>query len=606
MAEASQLSDDTQASEVAAADEATAAASYQSVVYVHGMGSQRRYEETSRLIDRLDQYLVRRRDRGSSLGILCNIKVRVEPLRGSDSLRDTVRYIRTVYTGAPGAESPQTVRFYEVYWAPIMAEQKSAWGVLKWIVRQAVRPWHTLRSPWRERQRLRRATLVSLAERSKSADPEFNDRDTATLIGLYDEFEGLSAQRNFERGSFEEFLAFIGRETEARPDTTGRLQALAKRWIATYRREELRNAFILTTMALALALSAGGVLYGIAKLLEWIPGLLLVSGVLEQADTTLNADWATVSATAIALAGLFGITGFLTKYMGDVEAWATYEETDSKHKARKKVLDRSMDVLTHVLGDPDCERVTVVSHSLGTSVAHDALLALSHRNLARNVQDPISGPIPLNKIEHFVTIGSPIDKIEYFFESYASASHRYKRVTEALRGDIGTVPFTRNRHPHIHWVNFWDQGDAISGALHSPANRKVFAQRVDNVHVASFHFPDTGASHAGYFDNATVISNLFEMIYRRAGSFHTLKRPGPKQPYDYNSVYFGPGEPLGYRWIFLLMAGGFPWAVALGLIAWLAELPTIAYGAWTVAALLLVTLVVGLAGSKAMGQRNPL
>ena len=32
---------------------------YSSVVYFHGMGSQRRYEETSRLIDRLDRFLVR-------------------------------------------------------------------------------------------------------------------------------------------------------------------------------------------------------------------------------------------------------------------------------------------------------------------------------------------------------------------------------------------------------------------------------------------------------------------------------------------------------------------------------------------------------------------
>jgi pimeloyl-ACP methyl ester carboxylesterase len=239
---------------------------------------------------------------------------------------------------------------------------------------------------------------------------------------------------------------------------------------------------------------------------------------LTQLDAPLKADWKTVVAIAASLAGLVGIGRFLTDYLGDVEAWATYEETDIKHMARNKVLDQSLELLTHVLGDPACERVTVIAHSLGTSVAHDALLALTRRNRAFKPEDPIAGPVPMNKIEHFVTMGSPIDKIEYFFESYSSPSHRYKRVVEALRGDIGAPPFTRNRHPYIHWINFWDQGDAISGALHSPASAVDFNQRVDNVHVANFGFR-SGASHGGYFNNRTVIDALFRIIYRRDGSF---------------------------------------------------------------------------------------
>jgi hypothetical protein len=111
------------------------------------------------------------------------------------------------------------------------------------------------------------------------------------------------------------------------------------------------------------------------------------------------------------------------------------------------VLTQTIATFSHVLNDPTCERVTIVAHSLGTSIAHDALLALTRRNRAHQAGDPIAGPVPLKKIEHFVTMGSPIDKIEYFFESYSSSSHRYKRVIEALRGDIGTPPFSRNGKP---------------------------------------------------------------------------------------------------------------------------------------------------------------
>jgi hypothetical protein len=122
-------------------------ASYSSVVYFHGMGSQRRYEETSGLIDCLDRYLVGQHRAGHSLGLLRNIRVRVEPLRAGHGSSDIVGYIRTVFAAGPKAEQAISVRFYEVYWAPIMAGNKSPWGVTKWLFKQPLRPWRTLRSP---------------------------------------------------------------------------------------------------------------------------------------------------------------------------------------------------------------------------------------------------------------------------------------------------------------------------------------------------------------------------------------------------------------------------------------------------------------------------
>ena len=121
--------------------------------------------------------------------------------------------------------------------------------------------------------------------------------------------------------------------------------------------------------------------------------------------------------------------------------------------------------MTHVLEDEACGRVIVVAHSLGTAVAMDTLLRLGRYNRARDRENPMEGPLPLEKLRCFVTMGSPIDKIHYFFESYRSSYHRYVRVVEALRGDISTAPFAKNRKPHIHWINVWDRGDAISGEV---------------------------------------------------------------------------------------------------------------------------------------------
>lgn len=582
---------------------AVSKAPYSAVVYFHGMGSQRRYEETSRIVDCLDRYVVGRHRDGKSLGVLRDIKARVEPLRSNPPSNDIVGYIRTRFLNLDAGEA-STVRFYEAYWAPVMAGNKSAWGIAKWAFRQPLRPWRTLRTPWRERQRLRRASLVALFESDRAGTRRIAEEDYTRLMGLYDDFEGLEAQRQYRDGTFDDFLAFISERCAEEPGSADRCQALARDWFAAYQRSELRNAGLLAIMAVTLVLLVVGALLGILLILQSVLVFAPLADVLAKFGETPKVDWRAAVAVGIALATLFGITRFLTDYLGDVEAWATYEETDVKHVARNKVLDESLHILTHVLSDPACERVAIVAHSLGTSVAHDALLALNRRNMALRPKDPIAGPVPLHKIEHFVTMGSPIDKIEYFFESYSSTSHRYKRVIEALRGDIGTAPFTRNKKPFVHWINFWDQGDPISGALHSPASAVNFRQRVDNVHIASYRFPEPGASHAGYFTHRTVIDTLFHVIYRRAWSFRTLKQPVPDKPYDYESVYRGPGEPLGTRLFFSVVAFLAPLFVLLGLAGWLFEMPLVSYAGWGGTSLSAIILVIGYASSRLAGQQN--
>lgn len=575
-------------------------ASYTAVVYFHGMGSQRRYEETSHLVDQIDRHLGNRARAGDQQGRIRGIKAGIELLHPRLGQPGTISYVKARLLDPPVEPDNRSIRFYEVYWAPIMAEQKSPWGVLKWIFRQPFRPLDTLNSPWRERQRLRRAVLAAMFEgEHASATPE-QKQDYRDLLELYDDFD--REDQAYPAGSFDDFLSFIREHPSVAPDVGLRLQLLARRWQSRYRQDEVRNAVLLATMALALLLLGGGALLGIFVALKAVLGLEL----MPQSALPFAADWKSVLAVAGFLAAALGLTRFLSDYMGDVQAWATYEETDAKHMARSKVLDRSLEVLSHVLLDDACTRVAVVAHSLGTSVAHDALLALSRRNRAYNPADPMTGMVDLGKIEHFVTMGSPIDKIEYFFESYVSNSHRYKRVVEDLRGDIGTEPFKHNTKPFIHWINFWDEGDPISGPLHSPASAKDFAQRVDNIHVASYRFPMPAASHAGYFQHRTVIDCLYRAICLRAASFQTLTLPGPKQQYAYESVYLGPGERLGARMPFMVMALAIPWLALLAIVLGLLGAAQLAFTAGGLGVTLLVLLAIGLIASRAKGHRMPI
>src|SRR5262245_38689735 len=87
--------------------------------------------------------------------------------------------------------------------------------------------------------------------------------------------------------------------------------------------------------------------------------------------------------------------------------YGTYEETDEKNKKRADILARATERLEHVLLDHRCARVIVVAHSLGTAIAADALLQLGRHNRARNPENPIAGPVALEKIVCLVTMGSP-------------------------------------------------------------------------------------------------------------------------------------------------------------------------------------------------------
>lgn len=560
-------------------------AKYTSVIYVHGIGSQRRYEETSRLIDSLDTYCGTQTATGADGGYLYDIKPATEPLRSEKA--DTISYIRTFLKQDGGKSSPE-VRYYEVYWAPIMAEQKSAWGIVKWMFSQTFRPIRTLLTPWRQRQRLRRAALVALYEQQVKKGADTENEVYRDLLDCYDEFEGIEALRQFKKGNFPEFLVFIGDHLTEPPDRVELCRELARNWFSSYRKTEIRNAVILLTAALALVLVALAV-------------PMAVLALAKDLQIAAVADWSGAVSVGLALASVAGVGKVLSDYMGDVQAWATYEETDVKHIARNRVLDQSLEVLTHVLTDDACERVAIVSHSLGTSIAHDALLRLMRRNRAASVGGPEAKVkvIPIEKIEHFITMGSPIDKIEYFFESYASPSHRYKRVVEKLRGDIGVEPFTRESRPHIHWINFWDQGDLISGALQSPAGSKIPVNRVDNHQVVSYNFPSTAASHFGYFSNKFVIATIFKAVYQRKYSFVDFPSANG------HAVAFLKEEAGNdRRFWFHRAALLIPWLAVLGLLLFVTGWHRLAIYPWMAAYLEFAVLFIWSMDSREKGQRH--
>lgn len=513
---------------------------YTSVLYVHGMGEQRRYEEVSRLVESLDKYT-----KTTDKGILTKIRARMEPAKYEKD--ETISYIRAYYRNKEATESDApVVRFYEMYWAPICAGGIKAGEVMLWLVRQFITPLKMIMSPWRSHQRLRRAALFSKVTKHGTRRMSDEEKDAVhQLIRLYDEFDRPDLNEKYQKGIFKEFLGYIRESTKGPTDELNKLLNLVKEWKRFFIVHEIKTIIILFTLFLGVALgfaaAVGAIFYALHLVAQTQLQSLISTRFSPEFYNKIAPSWPNAITLAVLLCSLFGIKGFLEKFLGDVQFWTTYEETDEKYSKRRAILEKGFNMLLHLLDDEQCDRIVVVAHSLGTSIAMDTLLHIGRYNRARNRQDPMSGPLSLEKITHFITLASPVDKIHYFFESYQAKYQRYRRVVEEIRGDIGEVPFAKNRKPHIHWLNFWDKGDIISGPLESPSNSRITGLQVDNIHVTNYLYPAPGACHTGYFTNRFVVGVLFDIIFSNAFTFSELPLIEGKG-YDYNSAFLGPGK----------------------------------------------------------------
>ena len=502
---------------------------YTALVYFHGIGEQKRYEEVSRLVDELESYDREKRkykDQENPPPVqtendnpLIVTGFEFEEPR-SDLARD-VGYIRVTRKDLKGED--QEYRFYDAYYANQVAGGQPSLEVFLWLLRLARRPVDILRQHWRDAARLRRATLLGGWDRyAGTTDPRETDREN--LLKAHDKFRELELVGVYQKGSFRDFLkSFYEKDKfpgylKALFSSSSQVERDAFWWWKRFVRVQLTSILIVLTMLLTLALLLGSAL-GVLASIRFLPvGLTL--GVL----------------IVIFLIG-YGIRGFLRHYLGDLYLWTTYEETAAKNEKRRKILNTAIGYLSHVLQDEACERVVVIGHSMGTTVAHDTILELANLNRAQKKKDSKRVDLRLQRIQQFVTFGSVIDKVHYLFETVSSPSYRYTFVVDHIRGDLGTSPFYHDfdqkdkteklQLPNIHWINFWDQADLASSPLYTPTNRQFYRQynyMVDNYEVVNNCPPLPSNAHSMYLQNREVIRSIYELCFDDANNFREFRQ----------------------------------------------------------------------------------
>ena len=156
----------------------------------------------------------------------------------------------------------------------------------------------------------------------------------------------------------------------------------------------------------------------------------------------------------------------MTNFVGDVVMYINDDEQAGK------IANYLRGRLQAVLADETVSEVNVVGHSLGSVISYEVLCDLTGSH------EP-----GLEKIKHYFTAGSPLDKIRYFF----GANDRFNREIDEA----------------IPWTNYHAIGDAVAGRL------DYFKRPLENVMVAN----RIGIIHCNYWKNLFVMRNIMSKLF---------------------------------------------------------------------------------------------
>lgn len=472
------------------------------VLVIHGMGRQRRFEALADFSLGLIRYGLpgRLRDLGASLvrelwqgfrlvGLELFQHASVTLRRGLDVDTEVFRFdggfdTRVVLSlPADGEGSPATeLDIYEAHWAPVTGGKTNLMRVLLWL---ASTTWVALKNG-----------LVPTDRR-----PRFGE----FLVELFR--LGLV---------FGLFLGILGGLfTAARRLTVSFLFAAGGHW---WRYDTL----YFTQLVIWVYLSFLGV--------QIVQGLLF---------RTLKLSWYQVMVVGSLVAGMgwliwtpdyrgirgelwwFGLLVLLcvlthtvfVDYIGDVEVYISGSDIGRDYRTRREIIGRARAKLEYILRRvaaeeeqhhperPLYDSVIVVGHSLGSAIAYDLLCRMLRPEAGKDSRGA------RERVTHFITVGSPLDKIWYFFRDRShSRNPIYQGILAKLKG-TKTAGDRDSPLASLEWSNLWCLTDVISGGL------EEYGDEIENIHVNGLIWPPL-VNHVRYWTSSEVMRLIGNRVFQ--------------------------------------------------------------------------------------------
>jgi hypothetical protein len=227
-----------------------------------------------------------------------------------------------------------------------------------------------------------------------------------------------------------------------------------------------------------------------------------------------------------------GVPWFLANFFGDVQVYTTRDQNSTFYALREAILEKVtakiVDVLVDAPAGRQYERIYVLGHSLGSTIALDAIMRvyLIYRRASAISTDD------WQRLRGFLTFGTALEKTKFFFNATdLTASQSQLQWNDELYGALFTADrevLTSLTYKGIYWGNSWYYTDFVADRINSyrsfakigerawqararrddlaaKADGKVYAGRVVAENRAAYGpFPPLGWSavtHSHYLDH---------------------------------------------------------------------------------------------------------
>ncbi len=440
------------------------------IVAIHGVGPQQRYVTQDKVAEELATRLT------EYTGATWTQRVFYPTVNQKPGAAQS--YASALRVSRDDLDTGTVFDVYEGYWSPIDKGHTSLAAVLSWILKTIFVPLSTsARLPSGLRKLLFDGTYVAVAMLllligitaaifattwgyavlAPSKEPSSNLNLIATLFT-----SPLSIIKNFQSLYIGALLAVFGGiylilqaanairlQWKYRLDSPHRRQRGYEKW---------------RWVAPLLVIAAGAALLFLAY--------KLVSG---RPNTAIAFTAFAIGAIALRLT-LALAKDFFVNRIGDVQIYTTRDNNSELHTLRDDITETVQRTIQQVLDtkEPDVydvaqpyERVYILGHSLGSTIAMDALIRL-HQLVEGGTLTEDSW----RRIRGFVTYGTALEKTKFFFDvAHPTLSQSYDQWRGEVYGHMFTDdPAKLNRptaqSPHqIYWTNFWYFTDLVANEI---------------------------------------------------------------------------------------------------------------------------------------------
>lgn len=458
------------------------------LIHVHGIGQQERFHEIGKLTDALKKWWqLNLPDQKFEFDVKYEIT-------HSEVQDETISYFQIK---VDHDHKQHFIDIYEVYWAPLAGRGPSDISIIFWIIKNVLIPIKRMASDWNQYHYIRSSTLQHMKRKDKCVQNSvITKSEVQQLIKLYDYF--YNRDQHSYGSKFKDFLQLIKDQNNI---DNQRLIHIAKAWRARYAVGEIGNFIIV----IGIGFGVFGIILAAVVFVRTIAfpeGSFNYFTAIEPVTKKLY-----IASFSLALIYIFFIRRYIREWLGDVKIWVTHQETASNYSIRKNILNNARQTFSHVIRKYNGlnNRTIVLGHSLGSTIAYETLLSLSEDQLTND-----TFKLALNKISHFFTYGSPIDKIHYFFEARSAKDNTKSNALQHIREK--PIDYLLNQSNHqMQWLNFHDHGDAIGGPLETPRLPGQMSS-IDNIYTPNAYFPTIITNHAEYTNNNHMLTYLWHAL----------------------------------------------------------------------------------------------